>query len=108
MRAKVLVQGLIVVALTGLTAAAQSGWPHYGGDSGGSRYSATTQINRQNVARLQPAWTFRTGDLSDGKSKFEATPILFNRLLYVSTPFNRVIALDPSTGKQWWAYDPEL
>jgi quinoprotein glucose dehydrogenase len=56
---------------------------------------------------------YRAGDVSDGtdrmsKSKFEATPILFNGSLYVSTPFNRVIALDPSNGKQRWTFDPKV
>src|SRR5262249_28668045 len=100
-------------ALLVFAAHAQTTWTHYGGDEGGARYSAAAQINRGNVARLKVAWTFRTGDVSDGsagenKLKFEATPILFNGTLYVSTPFNRVIALDPSNGKQKWAYDPEI
>ena len=75
--------------------------------------SEASQINRENVSRLQVAWTYRTGDVSDGKNgssktKFEATPILFNGTLYLSTPSNRVIALDPASGKQRWAYDPEI
>lgn len=90
-----------------------SDWPAYGGDAGGSRYSALRQIDRQNVDQLRIAWTYRTGDVSDGtrlrrKSKFEATPILFNGLLYLSTPFNRVIALDPATGAERWIYDPHI
>jgi quinoprotein glucose dehydrogenase len=91
----------------------QAGWPNYGGDAGGTRFSAAAQIHRENVSRLKVAWTYRTGDVSDGssgmpKSKFEATPILFNGVLYISTPFNRVIALDPATGKERWVFDPEI
>src|SRR6516164_3737678 len=102
-----------LMTLIGILVTAISGWPHYGGDAGGSRYSDADQINRENVSRLQVAWTYRTGDVSDGKdgrpkSKFEATPILFNGTLYVSTPLNRVIALDPASGKQRWTYDPEI
>jgi quinoprotein glucose dehydrogenase len=102
-----------VMAIIGILAAALTGWPYYGGDAGGSRYSEASQINRENVSRLQVAWTYRTGDVSDGKNgssktKFEATPILFNGTLYLSTPFNRVIALDPANGKPRWAYDPEI
>ncbi len=87
-----------------------SSWSAYGGDAGGSRYSSLTQINRDNVGRLELAWMYRTGDFSDGKryrrkSKFEATPIIVNGTLYFSTPFNRVIALDPSTGAELWTYD---
>lgn len=113
MRALIFAVGLFGIVLGNLAAPPQNGWPHYGGDPGGSRYSAANQITRENVSRLQLAWTYRTGDLSDGsdgksKSKFEATPILFNGSLFLSTPFNRVIALDPSNGKQLWVYDPEV
>jgi glucose dehydrogenase len=88
-------------------------WPNYGNDPGGMRYSTLAQINRENVAKLKVAWIFHTGDVSDGsggrkRSGFEATPILVDGTLYFTTPFNRVIALDPETGKQRWAYDPEI
>ncbi len=88
-------------------------WPSYGHDPGGTRFSPLTQINKENVGRLKAAWTFHTGDISDGKhdsrrSGFETTPILVDGTLYLTTPFNRVIALDPETGKQRWAYDPRI
>lgn len=88
-------------------------WPFYGHDAGGTRYSPLTQINRDNVSALQVAWTFRTGDISDGRdgrmrSGFETTPLLVDETLYLTTPFNRVIALDPATGRQKWAYDPKI
>ena len=103
----------IVVLAAVLFAQSPDGWESYGRDPGGLRYSLNRQINRQNASRLKVAWTFRTGDVSTGESgmresKFEATPILFNGALYVSTPFNRVIALDPATGKQKWAFDPRI
>ena len=90
-----------------------AGWPAYGGDPFGTRYSPLTQIDRQNVKQLEVVWTHRTGDWSDGskyprKSSFEATPILFDGILYVSTPFSRVIALDPETGAELWSYDPKI
>ncbi|GAC1683764.1 MAG: glucose/quinate/shikimate family membrane-bound PQQ-dependent dehydrogenase [Candidatus Acidiferrum sp.] len=88
-------------------------WPSYGHDAGGMRYSPLTQITRNNVSQLKVAWTFHTGDISDGshdrrRSGFETTPILVDGTLYLTTPFNRVIALDPETGKQRWAYDPNI
>jgi quinoprotein glucose dehydrogenase len=88
-------------------------WPTYGNDPGGMRYSPLTQIDRGNVSKLKVAWTFHTGDISDGshdqrRSGFEATPILIDGTLYFATGFNRVIALDPETGKQRWAYDPRI
>src|SRR5215470_3871322 len=88
-------------------------WPYYGGDAGGSRYSPLTQINRTNVAELKIAWEYHTGDLSDGSggrrvSAFETTPIVAHGTMYFSTPFNRVIALDPETGKEKWSFDPKI
>jgi quinoprotein glucose dehydrogenase len=88
-------------------------WSSYGRDPGGSRYSQLAQINRENVKRLQVAWTYRTGDLSDGKnarssSAFQCTPIFVDGTLYVVTPFNRVIALDPVAGNERWSYDPKI
>ncbi|MCI0666010.1 MAG: PQQ-binding-like beta-propeller repeat protein, partial [Acidobacteria bacterium] len=90
-----------------------SEWPAYGRDSGGSRYSPLTQINRENAKNLKIAWTYRTGDLSDGQnarssSAFQCTPIMVDGTLYLVTPFNRVIALDPATGRERWTYDPKI
>jgi quinoprotein glucose dehydrogenase len=88
-------------------------WPAYGRDPGGSRYSPLTQITRDNVTDLQVAWIYHTGEaqrkaLSAGRAAFEATPILVDGTLYLSTPFNRVIALDPQTGAERWTYDPQI
>jgi quinoprotein glucose dehydrogenase len=90
-----------------------SDWPAYGNDPGGMRHSALSQINRENVAKLKIAWVFHTGDISTGedgrkRSSFETTPILVDGSLYLTTPFNRVIALDPTTGKELWSYDPKI
>jgi len=92
---------------------AASDWPNYGNDPGGMRYSPLIQINRENAAKLKVAWVFHIGDISDGsggrkRSGFETTPILVDGTLYFTTPFNRVIALDPETGKQLWAFDPRI
>jgi quinoprotein glucose dehydrogenase len=88
------------------------GWAYYGHDAGGMRYSPLTQINRENVTKLQVAWTFHTGEIEDGahsrkRSGFETTPIVVDGALYLTTPFNRVVALDPETGTQRWSYDPK-
>src|ERR1051326_7023583 len=74
-------------------------WSCYGHDAGGMRYSPLTEINRQNVSQLKIAWIFHTGDISDGqgarkRSGFETTPVMVDGTLYLTTPFNRVIALD--------------
>src|SRR3954468_24502263 len=88
-------------------------WAAYAGDSGGSKYSALKQITRDNVSRLKPAWTFHTGDVSDGtvyptRSAFENTPLVIDGVMYITTPFNRLIALEAETGKQLWAFDPKI
>ena len=77
------------------------------------RYSDATQISRDNVTQLKQAWIFHTEDISNGKdgrerSGLETTPIMVDGTLYLTTAFNRVIALDPETGKQKWAYDPHI
>jgi quinoprotein glucose dehydrogenase len=88
-------------------------WPTYGNDPGGQRYSPLDQINKQNVTQLKVAWTYHTGDMSDGandrrKSAFENTPIVIDGTMYISTPFSRVVALDPETGQEKWSYDPKI
>ena len=88
-------------------------WPYYGHDAGGMRYSPLTQISRENVSTLKVAWTFHTGEISDGRgnrkrSGFEATPILVDGTLFFTTGFNRVIAVNPETGKLQRAYDPKI
>ena len=87
-------------------------WPTYGNDPGGTRYSPLGQIDRANVARLQVAWTYRTGESGGAPAyahiAFEATPILVDGTLFVSTPYNRVIALDAETGVERWAYEPKV
>jgi quinoprotein glucose dehydrogenase len=92
--------------------ASDDSWPYYGHDAGGMRYSPLSQINRDNVANLKVAWTFHTGDVSEGtgrrkRSGLETTPLVVDGTLYLTTAFNRIIALDPENGKQRWAYDPK-
>src|SRR5258707_2258469 len=86
-------------------------WPAYAGDSGGSKYSRLKQIDRENVASLKLAWTFHTGDMSDGseyppRSAFEGTPLVVDGIMYLTTPFNRLIALDVENGNKLLAFEP--
>lgn len=109
---------LLLLSAVSLTAQSktdspESDWPNYGNDPGGMRYSPLSEINRGNVAQLKVAWVFHTGDISDGsggrkRSGLETTPLMVDGTLYLTTGFNRVIALDPATGKQRWAYDPHI
>ncbi len=89
----------------------EAGWPHYGGDRGGMRYSKATQISKGNVGDLELAWTHHSGDVSDGsdgtsRTSFNVTPLLVDDTLVFCTPMNRVIAVDAETGEERWAYDP--
>ncbi len=104
--------GFAVVASWGRAQSLQeAGWPNYGNDAGGMRYSPAAQINRANVGQLKLAWSYRTGAL-DIKTKliekaaFETTPILVEGKLFLSTPYDHVIALDPQNGTKLWEFDP--
>ena len=92
---------LLIVGI-GLCAAQE--WRHWGGDAGGQKYSKLKQVDRGNVAKLAVAWTYKTGEIADGKnyvtrSAFETTPLMADGVLYLTTPFNRVVALalEPET-----------
>ena len=90
-------------------------WRSYGGDAGGTRFSALQQINRANVGRLKRAWTYHMGETDRGGHEkdghhvapFESTPLVVDGVLYFSTPSNRVIALDAENGKEIWQFDPQ-
>ena len=92
-------------------------WRSYGHDPGGMRFSPLDEIDRSNVSRLVRAWTYHTGELEarvDSASArdarrppaFQSTPLMVDGVLYVSTPNQRVVALDAETGRERWRYDP--
>ncbi|HFK5641053.1 pyrroloquinoline quinone-dependent dehydrogenase [Enterobacter hormaechei] len=85
-------------------------WDSFHGQLNAQKYSPLTQITANNVGKLTKVWEFHTGDVSDGKGDtpatvWSATPIFANDTLYIGTPFDRLIALDPGTGKEKWHYD---
>ncbi len=92
-----------------------TGWSTFNGNLPAQKFSLAAQITPQNVGRLEKAWEFHTGDMSYGSDKndkkipesyFEATPIFANNTLYIGTPFYRIIAMEPDTGKVKWTFDP--
>jgi quinoprotein glucose dehydrogenase len=106
---------LLLVSGAGTRAQSKSdiGWAHYGSDAGGTRYSAAARINRSNVTSLKVAWTYRTRALDVQtdlihKAAFESTPILAEGKLYLSTPYDHVIALNAETGEKLWEFDPDI
>src|SRR5215471_18736097 len=108
-------------------ASAQNDWPTYGRDLAGTRYSPLKQINSANVAQLIRAWTYhmtaetaapsRTeegnevqggrgrGRSGSGGRIAEASPLIIGGVMYLTTSYGRVVALEPETGKVIWTYE---
>jgi len=95
-------------ALAICRAQAQSEWPTYGHDAGGMRYSPLTQITPGNVPNLTPAWTYRMRASDARPGRFlssQATPLVIDGTMYLTTPYRNAIALDATTGKEIWVYE---
>ena len=116
----------------GARPAASNEWPTYGHDPGGMRFSPLTQITPANVGQLQVAWVYHMRPVrtaagcppapparpvaaasgrdagaaaaARGSPPSETTPIVINGVMYISTPYGRVVALDPTTGKELWVF----
>ncbi|MEN9705427.1 MAG: hypothetical protein RLZZ393_1306 [Pseudomonadota bacterium] len=114
-------------------AATEGDWPTYGHDAGGQRFSPLAQISPSNVAQLKPAWTYhlrpanaevqavsnaelaqRAADGAAAPSRrrtasrfsaSQATPLVVDGVMYLSTPYRRVVALEPESGRELWAYE---
>ena len=97
----------LIACLTLVQAAPPVDWSGVGNDPGCMRYSGLAQINRENAKRLKPAWTYRTGELQGGRGKtIECTPIVVEGVMYITTAYLRVVALDAANGKELWQFDP--
>jgi quinoprotein glucose dehydrogenase len=116
--------GCGVLAQSGTTknVAGSKEWPTYGHDPGGMRFSPLTQITPANVARLEVAWTYHMKPPSDvapatapqgargrgrggtGFSSSEVTPLVINGMMYIATPYYRVVAVDATSGKELWTF----
>ena len=80
-----------------------SNWVSYGRDYGNQRFSPLARIDAKNVAALAPVWSYRSGI----ESTFQATPLVVDGVMYVSLPFNHVVALDARDGRLLWRYQHE-
>ena len=89
-------------------------WRAYGRDALGSRWSPLGEITRENVSRLERAWTYHTGETAPefaGRRRqrsLEVTPLVADGRMFISTPLGRVMALDPETGRELWKFDPKV
>ena len=77
---------------------------HTNGNYDQTRYYPGKQINTSNVAKLHPAWIFQT----EVKESLETTPIVVNGVMYVTTSFNHVYAINAKTGEQYWHYKHKM
>jgi PQQ-dependent dehydrogenase (methanol/ethanol family) len=77
---------------------------HTNGDYTQQRFYPEDQINRSNVKRLHPAWIFQT----EVKESMETSPIIVNGVMYVTTSFSHVYALNAATGEELWHYKHEM
>jgi quinoprotein glucose dehydrogenase len=123
---------LLTALVTGVVASGQTDWPTFGHDPGGQRYSPAAQINPQNVNQLTRAWVYHMrpedadqqaqpqqqpppgapGAAGRGRGRgprggigrsWEVTPLVVNGVMYIHTGYNRVVALEPETGKELWS-----
>jgi quinoprotein glucose dehydrogenase len=105
---------LALSAMVGIADTSKGEWPVYGGDKASTKYSPLDQINRGNVKNLQVVWRqsavpmeMRQGTTAPIPGNYEHTPLMVGGLLYMSTGYGNVAALDPATGKVVW-FDPPV
>jgi len=93
-------------------AAAPGDWPAYAGTWAGLKWSPLSQITPANANQLKAAWHIHTGDVKEpsdpGEFTYEMTPIKVGDLLYLCTPHDIVIAVDPVSGQTRWRFDPKV
>ena len=85
-------------------------WHQYGRTFAGQRYSPLDQITTENVGSLKELWRYQTGDVrlpeDVGETTYQVTPLKIANTLYLCTPHNWAIALDATSGKELWKFDP--
>lgn len=82
-------------------------WTAWGRNTLGQRFAQFKQINTTNVKDLKVAWTYRTGDLAIDGAEYQTTPLKVGDTMYMCTPLSKVIAIDATTGKEKWRFDPQ-
>ena len=87
-------------------------WPHVGGDHGHTKYSIADDVTAANVNELKVVWRWSPNERPMAEygtrpGKFQATPVMVGNVLYLSTMYTRVVALDAETGGELWSFDPK-
>lgn len=98
---------------SGAAALPDGEWHAYGRTGFGQRWSPLAQITTANVGELKLAWSYRTGDVrgrpgDPEETTFEVTPLKVGERLFLCTPHQTVLALDATTGREVWRYDPKV
>lgn len=101
-----------MASLLGQGGSAPQSWPIYAADNAATHYSPLSDIDATNVSRLAVAWEWSPAEqampqFGSQPGNFQNTPLMLDNVLYVSTSYNRVVALDAETGKELWSYDPK-
>jgi quinoprotein glucose dehydrogenase len=113
--ARVIFLGFMIASFASAQQGAKDGeWISYGGDKGSTKYSPLDQIDRSNFGDLEVAWQWESIDAEvtaqDGvrvrPQEFKSTPLMANGVLYTSTSFSQVAAIDAGSGETLWKYDP--
>ena len=95
----------VIASCTSHPETSYKSWEAYGGNKENNHYSSLTQIDTNNVAQLQVAWTYHTGD-SDRMTQIQVNPIMVEGVLYGVSPKLKLFAVDAATGKEKWVYNP--
>ena len=107
-----LLAGSLVISPQGKDSSRQVEWRYYGGDPGGARYSPLADISAENIRSLRVAWEWKHWETpleqyGTTPGYFESTPLMIDGVLYVTTPYNSIAALDAESGKELWRFDGE-
>jgi quinoprotein glucose dehydrogenase len=99
----------VAISIGGLNA---QQWPHYAADQAATHYSPLEQITPANVGTLQIIWEWKPNEkilpqFGTRPGAFQNTPLVIDNVMYLSTPYNQVAALDATSGKELWRYDPK-
>jgi len=90
-------------ATPGVHLGAAADWPRSHADQAGTRFSRLTGINRENVGRLEPAWTYHSGD---GAANIQCNPVIVDGVIFTPTPGDQLVAIDGRTGAELWRVNP--